>query len=76
MYTYKKEIICGIVRNLAFARNNMEDYEKKKGVFWHSIAQVALLPDEGQTEGDRLKQEDQLEVQRNKTGGGWCFNLD
>ena len=54
----------------------MEDYEKKKGVFWHSIAQVALLPDEGQTEGERLKQEDQLEVQRNKTGGGWCFNLD
>ena len=76
MYTYKEEIIYGIVRNLAFARNNMEDYEKKKGIFWHSIAQVTLLPDEGQTDGGRLKQEDQLEVHHNKTGGRWCFNLD
>ena len=33
IYTYKEEIIYGIVRNLAFARNNMEDYEKKKGIF-------------------------------------------
>lgn len=76
MYTYKEEIIYRIVRNLAFARNNMDGYEKKKGIFWHLIAQVTLLPDEGQTEGGGLKQEGQLEVHHNKTGGRWCFNLD
>ena len=37
----------------------MDGYEKKKGIFCHSIAQVTLLPDEGQTEGNGLKQEGQ-----------------
>ena len=59
MYTYKEEIIYLIVRNLAFAGNTMDGYEKKKGIFCHSIAQVTLLPDEGQTEGNGLKQEGQ-----------------